>query len=281
MKTGLLTLIVILAGLATVGCDNNERILYEEIYVYNEDNPPPVPQGVYSVTGDGEVLLHWLPIDDINGDFDTYIVYRSDFHPDTGYIEIGQTRGLYFIDDNVVNSHTYFYAVSSVDFDGNLSDLSYELVFDTPRPEGYNRALFDFNSMPQYAGWDLSEAAVVDYQSVNCDFFLEYFAGDGVYYFNVGNIDTDIQDMGFTYNFDEIDFAPDSGWSANGWCEVIEGHSYVIWTADNHFAKIRVTAINASQVVFDWAYQRATGNLELKPLVGRTPDYLRNPDGGA
>lgn len=278
MKTVFVTIIAMIAGLMIAGCDNNDCVTCTDriVYVYDEDVPPPVPQGVYSITRDEAVLLYWLPVDDVNGDFKTYVVYRSDF-ADTGYWEIGRTTAEYFVDDSVTNGHKYYYAVSSMDVDGNLSDLSYEYVFDTPRPQGTNMTLVDFNVQPQYAGFDFANQQVVDYLAPACDVFLEYFPGDDVFYFNVANVNTDIQDMGYTADFDEISYAPLYGWSHNGWCEVILNHTYVIWTADNHFAKVRVTAINSQNVIFDWAYQVAIGNPELKPVVERSADYLRHP----
>lgn len=278
MKTLMTTLLVIMT-LTVIGCDcdDDDCVIAPE---YIENDPPPVPQGVYSVTRDEAVLLYWLPIDDVNGDFSRYIVYRSDSHPDTGYWAIGETTGEYFVDDDVVNGYTYYYAVSSIDYDGNLSDLSYEYVFDTPRPQGTNRTVFDVYTLPQYSGWNFANELVVPDSSVYCDFFLEYVAGDDVFYFNVGNLMTDIQDMGFTYDLDEIDYSPEFGWSQNGWYEVVLGHTYVFWTADNHFAKIRVTAINDNNVIFDWAYQVDEGNPELKPKVPHTEDFLRYASGG-
>jgi hypothetical protein len=260
---------VLLFGLATLGflagCDDdNDSPLNSHI-----STPPQIPQGVYSVTGDGAVYIHWLPIDDINNDFAFYAVYRSDTHPDTGYWEIGTTDDIYFIDDNVINGHTYYYAVSSVDVDGFESALSYEYVPDTPRPEGFGQTIYDYISDPSRAGWDLDNYHLVDWQSPGCDFYLEWLDGDGVFYFNVGNTLTDIQDMGYTGHFDEIDYSPpaDSGWSDNGWCEVILHHTYIIWTDNNHFAKIRVTSIGSQSITFDWGYQIDPGNRELKPRV--------------
>jgi hypothetical protein len=275
MKATFLTILTIIAALAMIGCDQNND---EIVYVVSEDNPPPVPQGVYSVTGDEEVLLYWLPIDDVNDDFSNYVVYRSDNDPDTGYWEIGRTTNEYFVDDDVVNGHTYYYAVSSMDVDGNLSDLSYEYVLDTPRPQATGAVLFDSDVMPDYGGWDFSAYHNVNYLSVNCDIYLDKV---GVFYLNVTNVDIDIQDMGYTENLDEITYSPEYGWSENGWLEVILNHTYVVWTDDNHFAKIRVTAIGNESVIFDWAYQVAPGNRELKPRVDRNEDeYLRHPRGG-
>lgn len=82
------------------------------------------------------------------------------------------------------------------------------------------------------------------------------------------DVNTDIQDMGWTSNLDAIDFAPPAGWSPTGSVELIPGHAYVVWTRDNHYAKFRVTSLSASAVVFDWAYQTDPGNGEL--MVQRT-----------
>ena len=274
--------ILLLMGLALAlaGCDNDNEGITR--YVYVDDGPPPVPQGVYSITGDEQVFIYWTQIDDVEGDFNRYIVYRSN-DPDTGYWSIGETTDDYFTDNNVVNGHTYYYAVSSVDDGGRVSDLSYEYVFDTPRPEGYNRRLYDFNYDPDNSGWDLSAQMVVAYNSISADFNVEYYEPNGVFFLNVANIDTDIQDMGFTDDIDEINYSPVNGWSYLGWVEVILGHTYVIWTDDNHFAKVRVTAIDLpnNSIVFDWAYQVDAGNPELKPTVGPRPhaprpeNYLR------
>ena len=45
------------------------------------------------------------------------------------------------------------------------------------------------------------------------------------------------------------------------------GHTYVIWTLDNQFAKIRIKNINADRIVFDWAFQFVQGEPQLKPVV--------------
>jgi hypothetical protein len=265
--------LLILAATAITGCDDDNDVL-----VSHDRTAPPVPQGVYSVTGDREVLLYWLPIDDVEGDFNEYVVYRSDYDPDTGYLAIGETTQEYFVDNQVVNGHTYYYAVSSLDRSGNLSALSYEYVFDTPRPQGTGAVMFDYNAVSTYAGWDFSAEQTVDYLAAGCDVYTEYVPGDGVYYINVTNVNIGIQDMGYTEDLDVIGYSPEAGWSLNGWSELILGHTYVIRTADYHYAKIRVTAIINDHIIFDWAYQTDPGNPELKPLVERIPGYLRHPE---
>ena len=77
-------------------------------------------------------------------------------------------------------------------------------------------------------------------------------------------------------------WSPEYGWSDLGYVELILGHTYVIWTADDHFAKMRMESMNASgSVTFQWAYQTAQGILELAPPANMTkpehsPDYLRD-----
>ena len=46
--------------------------------------------------------------------------------------------------------------------------------------------------------------------------------------------------------------------------KAIIGNTYVIWTWDNHYAKVRVKTLLSERVVFDWAYQLVEGNRELK-----------------
>jgi len=77
----------------------------------------------------------------------------------------------------------------------------------------------------------------------------------------------DIQDFAYVDDFDDVDFAPSQGWSTLGYEEVILGHAYIIRTADNHYAKIRVENIGVSSVGFAWAYQTDPGNGELKPAI--------------
>lgn len=69
--------------------------------------------------------------------------------------------------------------------------------------------------------------------------------------------------MGYTVNLDEISVAPEAGWSPTKDAHLIAGHTYVIWTFDNHFAKVRIREISQDAVTLDWAYQTATGNPEL------------------
>lgn len=73
--------------------------------------------------------------------------------------------------------------------------------------------------------------------------------------------------MGLTNDIYDIPYAPANGWNPNKEEIAQIGHTYVIWTYDNHFAKIRVKNITSDRIVFDWAFQLVEGEPQLKPVV--------------
>ena len=264
MKIKLLTLIMALGALFFVGCEENDNVIVQEVVV---DVVPAPPQNVFSVTGDGAVYIYWNgPYEE---DIDSYIVLRS-FEPTTNYQEIATVNAVpnsnldlivyEYVDNSATNGVKYWYAVASVDEAGQVSELSAEDVFDTPRPDG-SVELADYLVSPNSAGFGFGVQARVAYDSPVADVYVDRV--DGIFYLNVVDVDTDIQDMGYTETFDDVGWAPQVGWSENGWQEIIDGHTYVIWTRDNHFAKLRVNMINANSVLFEWAYQTVSGELEL------------------
>jgi hypothetical protein len=53
--------------------------------------------------------------------------------------------------------------------------------------------------------------------------------------------------------------------------EVVPGHVYVVWTWNDHYAKVRVRQVQGGYIVFDWAYQIDGGNQELSPRIPMRP----------
>jgi len=269
MRLKLFSMLLTIGLLAVVGCDEDECIF---------DPVPATPQGVYSVTGDMAIYLYWLG--PYESDIVEFVIWRST-EPRTGYTERGRlaarpnpnldTLFIYeWIDEgvDVVNGKTYYYAVSSVDLTGQESDLSAEEVRDTPRPEGFVK-LFDIAIDSTRTGFLFADFSYAD-TSV-ADVYVDLY--QGIFYLNAANISTDLQDMGYTDTFSVIDSAYYEGWSELGYAEIIIGHTYVIWTDDLHFAKMRVESINPNSVTFQWAYQTAPNNPEL---IAR-PDNLEKP----
>lgn len=261
------TILAVLAAFVLFGCTVEKTVVRPA----EDRQPPATPRGVTSITGDGYVEILWFESDE--SDLAGYRVYRS-LNATGTYVLQGTVQTGYYLDDNVLNGTTYYYAVASFDFTGNESDLSPEDVFDTPRPAGTDLVLYDPEYRPDLAGYDFSRTRRVDYDSPSADIIVDYDENLGVFFIDVGNVDTDIQDFGYTESLDEIDWAPENGWSDLGWVEVVEGHSYILWTDDNRFAKFRVVDVNGESVLLDWAYQPVIGNPELSPPA-RGQGFLR------
>ncbi len=261
------------------GCSDNNCIEC----VDNE--PPAVPAGVFSVTGDGRVTLYWNDVyqDDLAG----YAVYRDDdadgFFDHLTDLAWDENYDLatnlhFYVDEDVINGHDYEYAVASFDAAGNESELSFETVVDTPRPEGFNVELFDIAVVPAYSGFDFSAHARVDGRLSFADIYVH--AVDGVLHVRANRDDVLLQDYGSVMddagfvNLDVLSWAPLYGWSETGDVELILGHAYVVLIGaselDRHYAKFAVTACAASSVMIDWAYQMVPDLRELKAAPSTT-----------
>ena len=239
-----------LGSLAVVGCDSDDEVLVP-------DAPPFVVEGVRSITGDGEVTITWRHNQET--DIDHYKIYSND-EPTGTFALIGTATDNVFVDDDVVNGETYFYAVSAVDRAGQESpELSFENAFDTPRPEGFNVTWTDANTADATSGWDFSAELRRPSADPSTDVYYAFETG---HYLIFVPTDTRIQDAGYV-ELRDVDYAPPAGWSDDGVVEAIIGHSYILLTRDNHYAKFEVRSRSASGVVIDWAYQVDPDNPEL------------------
>ncbi|MBI5169852.1 MAG: fibronectin type III domain-containing protein [Candidatus Eisenbacteria bacterium] len=254
MRRKLFALVLALFAFALAGCD--------ETTAPRDTTPPAAPRGLYSTTGDAQVTLRWLA--NTESDVIGYRVYSSSCASGSScpYDRVGTATGTSFVVTGLSNGVTRFYAVAAVDRDGNESELTVEDVYDTSRPAGSGATLGNFVNSASGAGWDFSAAISRSSDDAQTDVFYGY-NGSVHQMFTRDNV-TDIQDMGYASSLDAIDYAPANGWSPTGTVEVIPGHCYVVWTRDNHYAKFRVTSLTNSLVVFDWAYQTAAGNGELR-----------------
>jgi hypothetical protein len=237
-----------------------------------DSTAPFPPVGIVTTSLDHGVLLKW--IDNQEPDLAGYNVYVSVSYRGT-YTLIGSSKKNSFLDADALNGQTYYYAVTAYDAHGNESDLSADVVYDTPRPEGVGVSLTERTSDPAHGGYDFSQYAIVNYDTNLTDFYFEA-SGAGFPYLAVWQ-DTDIQDMGYTVDLDEITKAPSAGWSPTKDAVAIAGHTYVVRTFDNHYAKVRIASVSGIRVTFDWAYQTAIGNPELvRVMQGSSRNDDRN-----
>lgn len=242
-------------------CDNFNKEYYDNV-------PPNPPNNVRAYAGDNEVEIDW----DYNTEQDVagYNVYYSDSYYGK-YTLLGNTENNSYIDFDAENGVKYYYGVAAYDVNGNESELSYDEAYGVARPEGMNQTIFDYINYPDISGYDFSEYLVTafDASTVNnsADMFFENY--NDTFYVDVWD-DTDIQDMGPTTDILDVVEAPIDGWipKQDGenikYAEAIVGHTYVVWTWDNHFAKFRIKSITPERMVFDWAYQLMEGEPQLK-----------------
>ena len=183
MKNLLIPLTIMLT-LVAAGCHD---------WIHELDlDPPSPPTGLRTATGDNFIELFWNT--NREPDLAGYNIYVSSSY-DGRYEFIGTSGRAYYADERARNGSVYYYAVTARDDAGNESDLSRDVAYDIPRPEGYDVMLADYRTMPGAAGYDFSAYAVVSYDGKAADMHYEYF--NGVAYMNVGT-DTDIQDVGAT-----------------------------------------------------------------------------------
>jgi len=238
-----------------------------------DDSAPAAPRGVHSISGDGQVKIVWYPNQE--KDLKGYIIYRST-KKSGDYKEIGTVSAKVssFIDDDVKNGTTYYYAVSAFDYDGNESDLSPEIVEDTPRPEGRGVKLRDYIIEPNRSGFSFADADLgpIPFDKRYTDIYFGVDTEVSVPYI-YSDTDVQIQDLGYTDSMDEVDVSPTKGFTTL-FVEAIVGHTYAFLTPDGHYAKIRITDMKIDWVgnkvkdawmVFDWAYQLQVGNPDLAP----------------
>src|SRR5437016_6530454 len=135
-----------------------------------DHSPPAAPRGLYSVTGDQSVTLHWLQ--NTEGDLALYRIYVGDCGAvDCPYTRVGSTTATSFKVTSLSNGVTKYFAVSAVDLAGNESDLSYDSINDTPRPAGTNQALSEKSASPATSGFDFSAHVVRPWDDPSTDVY--------------------------------------------------------------------------------------------------------------
>ncbi len=255
--------------------------------------PPPAPSGVQTVTGDEGVTVCWdqVQVDPRSPQIVEYLVWRDAQPLDEVFEYAGSVTvdpedpalSYCFFDGGLANGIDYSYAVSAVDARGGESELSREVVIDTPRPEGYSLELFadsgfDFSALGP-AGRD-APPSLAD--------IIVTFEG-GVPFASVARAGVLIQDYGTFVDqdglvrLDWVDWAPAEGYSLTGTVELIEGHAYILeieepGSGEIHYAKFAVVDVRTGSVVIDWAYQIVPDLPELQVPVGTSGRGTDEPE---
>lgn len=276
---------LILALSVLTACDKEE---------YVDVTPPAIPNGVYSITADRQIILRWNPNREpdlagyhvlTNSDGGSkYVIIATIDALDPDYYRTGWVPNdpaddfLEYWDTGVRNGEYYWYAVAAFDQSGNESELSLETVVDVPRPED-NMDLWNNRTDPGFSGYDLSSLSNEPQPATDprTDFYYDKDAS-GVGYLVVDSDRVRIQDYG-NVGFDVATYAPTDGWSRIGRVEVIEGHTYVLQVfedpervGDVNYAKVTIVKERSNSINFDWGYQIVVGERELKRPSARSTD---------
>jgi hypothetical protein len=262
--------VLLLAGLLLGGCDDcKDKVVYETVVVV-DNLPPSAPDGLVSITGDEVVYLQWNPNQE--PDLAGYVVYYN-YDGSLRYTFLADVPKdeYWYYDTDVQNGVTKFYAVLAYDIEGLESDLSYEDVFDTPRPEGTDLVLKDYLQDSDFSGYDFSRLPYGEHTQAWDDPETDIYFGtpNGELLLFAHGTGVDLQDYGYADAFDEVGWAPTKGW-AQGKVALIPGHIYIVriqnkTTGLYNYAKIRVTDLAINYVQLDWAYQTDPSNPELTP----------------
>lgn len=264
------------AVLAVDNSNNESKMSYDAICF----NPPAEPLKVNSITGDNQVDIFWEKMN--SSLIEGYNVYYSEDNKKFYIINKNLILNNSFVDKEAANGVKTYYAVTAVDYYGNESDLSKNVIFNTPRPQGLNYSIVHLDFDPKNSGFNFKNRAIVPFAHDDSDFFFEMYNNE--FFIDVWN-DCDIKDMGLTGSIHDVNLAPQSDWSNNvvtinnekaRYEKAIIGHTYVIRTWNNYYAKIRVNSISNNKLFFDWAYQSAQGNTSLEKKYRKDRSGLLN-----
>ena len=114
--------------------------------------PPSVPNNIRGTSSADTVLIEWDA--NVDSDLAGYILYRGkSIEYFTDSIDVGNTTS--YLDTNVTNDTTYYYAVAAYDADGNKSGYS-EIIKATPtvRPETPRNISYRFDSNSILLNWE-------------------------------------------------------------------------------------------------------------------------------
>ncbi len=246
------------------GCEDDDPVAAA-------DYPPFPPDGVFSITGDELVTIYWN--ENQESDLAGYRIYRGNVAEEGPYDRIAEVPAsqTFYDDTDVNNGEFWYYAVAAFDRNGHESELSRELVFDTPRPEGFNLVLVELGQDQLHSGYDFSSLSNSSQSATAGTTDIYFDERAGVKYVVCQGAGVDIQDYG-VIELIGVDWAPDMGWAPSKQAEAIVGHSYIVRILDSqgdyNMAKFFVKTVTNTTLTLDWAYQAVENNPELLVIGG-------------
>ena len=250
----------------------------------------PSPTGLVSVSLSRAVQLSWSTSSRLSDPthFAYYRVYSSIFNASQGrcddnlWVLEGTTVSDDFLITGLTNGVRYCFTVSTISTDGHESLWSVARD-DTPRYDSRNVYLDAFEVAPATSGFDfydpisLLKGVVTSGTRAGIDFRLER-RSNGLLYFVPQRSDVSIalysQDP--VEDLTSIDIAPlDNAFSSSA-ISAVPGYAYVFRIGNvgsATYGAVRVSHVGSDYVIFDWSWQSAPNNPELKigQVIGTTP----------
>lgn len=245
----------------------------------------PSPDALWSVSLDGAIHLEWAD-NAYQADpagFAHYRVYSAPYDIDLNLCENswsleGTTVAATFLAGSLQNGRPRCFGISAVTIEGFESIWS-DLRYDTPRPDGRELVVFTAAADPLHSGFRFFLDGNNDGLAGPLELGLVSAAGTGQMDFvlqDVGGIlqlvpqrtATQLQRYGTQTISDltAIDIAPAVGYARTALtAQPRFGYVFEMDGGDGFFryGAIRVVAVGADYVVFDWSYQTDRGNPEL------------------
>lgn len=127
-------------------------LIDKSMFIPENLRPPSIPQNIRGTSLSDTVRIEWDA--NVDSDLAGYILYRGKSKDNfTDSIDVGNTTS--YLDTNVTNDTTYYYAVAAFDFDGNKSGYS-EIIEVTPtvRPAAPKNISYRFDSNSIFLIWE-------------------------------------------------------------------------------------------------------------------------------
>jgi len=124
----------------------------KSMFIPENLRPPSTPNNIIGVSLEDTVVIEWDA--NVDSDLAGYILYRGKSKDNlTDSIDVGNTTS--YLDTNVINDTTYYYAVAAYDFDGNISGYS-EIIEATPtiRPAAPTNISYRFDLNSIFLIWE-------------------------------------------------------------------------------------------------------------------------------
>ncbi len=287
MKTLIALLAAAMVLIVIAGCE--ETVTKIETVERSELNPP---LGLRSITGDGQVTLRWYS-SNFEDDFGGYLIYQAtgDYEqvaPETMPSAFTAVETLLVFGGSPPTVHTilgldngatYSFALTTTDEGVTKESYPSNIVTDTPRPFGTATIYQQEAETEHLSGFDFSEGIMVPYLDGDCDIFLDVYTITDNLHYSLTSPDqassalrtTEIQDMGYTGSFDDINISPALGWDPDYSVDVLnmENHTFALKTDDNNYIKLRVLSTGSdgtdqAWVRFEYGYQTIPGDPNFK-----------------